>query len=458
MVLSHLWSGPMNRIFPALLLVLLLTSCAPAAVSAPTSTINPGGTQVVTQTIAPPLPTGTPSIPPTIAPSQTVEVKLADLPQTKAAVDQFAAAMKAAGVQVDADQVRQGLTTKVITGKDGKKYEIAVTQNGYPLMKRKEVGEWKEATLDNIAQMKLGWHFGAMLNLNKDFSKITTDNFGTGYGFVYWDLVQAEKGKWDFSDPDYNIRTAHDQGIDVLSGLIWGKSVPEWVKQLPAGDLRAAMVDYIQQVMKHNQGQVSRWIVYNEAAYHGNGDVYWNKLGGIEAVRLAFSTARKIDPNAKLIYNDYANFDGASSPGDSARLTILQSIIPQLQMDGNIDGIGLQVVSRTLDFDPNKLRKTLDILSKYNLPILITEYSILINGENTPDNMVKQAEVAAKVIKIFKEYQNVVEIIAFPLEDRLANKIYMPNSNSGLWKKTESGTYIPKPIVYEMMRAMIEDK
>ncbi len=440
---------------------LALTACGVKATDLPTTTTVPTANPSAT----PILPTTTTT--PTVAPSPTLEVKLVDLPQTKAAVDQFAAAMKSAGVQADSDQIRLGLTTKEITGKDGKKYEIASShidpdlkkqgealEGNYPLMIKTDGGWWK-ATLENLSMIR-GWHFGAMLNLNKDFHDITLDNFGTGYAFNYWDIVHAEKSSWDFSDPDYNIRTAHDQGIDVLSGILWGKSVPDWVKQLPEAELRSEMIEYIQQVMKHNKGQVERWIVYNEANYHSGKDVYWNNLGGVEVVRLAFSTARQTDSNGKLIYSDYTNFDGASSPWDKDRLAVMETVISQLKADGSIDGIALQVTSRMSDFDPNKLRKTLDILSKYDLPIHITEFSILINGENTPANLVKQNEVAEEAIEIFKEYPLVTEVIAFPLEDRLANTMYTPNANSGLWLKTDSG-YIPKPIVFGMMKGLVEE-
>jgi GH35 family endo-1,4-beta-xylanase len=448
-----------KKIITVLLVAFIVVSCAPAAKVVPTETPVP----MLTFTPEPPTSTFTPVVPtPTSTPIPPIET----LPVTQKSVSQFASSMQTAGINITAEQIlQQGLEIKTITGADRKQYEIAIThldpdpnqrgetlEGDYPLMMKTEKG-WDEATLKNMAQLK-GMEFGAMLNLNKDFHDITINNFGTGYAFDYWDIVQAEKGKWDFSDPDYNIRTAHSQGIDVLSGIIWGKSTPDWVKQLQEEELRAATIDYIQQVMEHNKGQVRRWIVYNEATLHGNDDIFWNKLEGIEAVRLAFATARKTDSSAELIYSDFTNIDSASN--DKDRLPTIESIVSQIQKDGNLDGIALQVVSRTSDFDAKKLRRTLDALSKYNLPIHITEFSILINGENTPNNMAKQAEVAAEVISILREYPNVVEVIAFPLEDRIANKIYLPNSNSGLWLKTDSGTYVPKPIVYTMMSVLAQ--
>jgi hypothetical protein len=102
-----------------LLVTFFLYACAPAATPAaiqPPAAVE-ASTSVPSATIAPIPPTAT--IAPTLIPSPTVEVMLADLPQTKVAVDQFAAAMKEAGIQLDAVQIRQGLTIKEITGKDG---------------------------------------------------------------------------------------------------------------------------------------------------------------------------------------------------------------------------------------------------------------------------------------------------------------------------------------------------
>jgi endo-1,4-beta-xylanase len=353
---------------------------------------------------------------------------------------------------------------EVKIGVDGKQYVVLTTsdllltttfdETGVPLLmaEQGENGEWKwkTATLDNMAQQS-GWYFGAFLNLNEDFRSITIDNFGMGNAFIDWNYVQPQKGEWDFSDPDYNINTASQSGMLILANLIWGNNIAEWAKQDP--DLRAVMVDYITQVMTHYKGRVKIWNVYNEAQLHGTDDDFWNELDGIEAVRDAYRTARAVDPRATLLYNDYVDLDGTRSRD---RLPTFEEVVSQIKQDGNLDAIGLQIVGRPEGSELDKLRKILDALSKYDLPIYITEFSI-INGENTPDNLERQAKVAVNVISVLKDYDNVAGIVAFPLEDRISNLIYLPNSNSGLWLKTESGGYIPKPIVYAMMRVLIEE-
>jgi hypothetical protein len=65
--------------------------------------------------------------------------------------------------------------------------------------------------------------------------------------------------------------------------------------------------------------------------------------------------------------------------------------------------------------------------------------------------------VAAEMIQIFREF-GVESVTAFPLEDRIANMIYLENSNSGLWMKNEDGSYTMKPVVWEMKKALAEDQ
>ena len=134
------------------------TRVKPTDLPIPTQTLVPTATLTFTPTPTPPTPTAAP----TMTPSPTIEVKMADLPQTKAAVDQFAAAMQSAGLETNAEQIRQGLTTKEITGKDGGKYEIALTQDGYPLM-IKIGGEWTSDTARTIFN-SLGPKLGGMVD------------------------------------------------------------------------------------------------------------------------------------------------------------------------------------------------------------------------------------------------------------------------------------------------------
>lgn len=452
------------------LIVLFACALSLAACSSPT----PAPETISTATIAPsPAPTTT-SIstePPTLtvaptltpAPTSTPIPPLVALPVTKSSVSQFVNAMKTAGIDISVEQIlQQGLETRTITGAGSIQQEIAsvwldpdpsqqgeALEGSYPLLIKTEEG-WEQATLKNLAPIS-GMKFGALLNLNKDFHSITIDNFATGNAYIDWNLVQAKKGVWDFSDPGYNIETAYSNGISIMANLIWAKNIADWAKQ--DSDLHAVMVDYITQVMTHYKGTVGTWNVYNEAhRIKAEDDVFWRKLG-IQGVRDAYSTARVVDPEAKLLYCDFMDLEGYE---DVHYPPIIDTVVSQLQQDGTIDGISFQVTGRIKRLDIGKLTAALEFLKKYNLPIHISEFSIIIEGENSPENLKEQARIGANVIRILQQY-NVVEVIAFGLEDRLTNNIYkMDNANAGFWLKTESGDYIPKPIVYTMMAVLTE--
>jgi hypothetical protein len=86
-----------KAIITVFLVTFVITSRTPAATPTPIQTPAAVETSTsalsATLTLIPPTETSAP----TPTPSPTIEVKLADLPQTKAAVDQFAAAMKSVG-------------------------------------------------------------------------------------------------------------------------------------------------------------------------------------------------------------------------------------------------------------------------------------------------------------------------------------------------------------------------
>jgi len=294
--------------------------------------------------------------------------------------------------------------------------------------------------------------FGALLNLNRDFRDITLDNFATGNAYIDWNLVQPEKGKWDFSDPGYNIDLAHENGFSIMANLIWGKNIADWARQ--DADLHAVMLDYITDVMTHYKGKVDTWSVFNEANRDPN-DIFWNQLG-MQGVRDAYATARAVDPDARLLYNDFVDLEGWVMVHNPP---IIDEVVSQLKQDGTIDGIALQVTGRTQRLDIDKVKAMLETYKQYDLPLIIPEFSVIIEGDNTPENLKQQAQVGAEVIAALRECDCVVEVIAFGLEDRVTNKIYkLDNANAGFWLKTETGTYIPKPIVYEMLAVLAADE
>lgn len=88
---------------------------------------------------------------------------------------------------------------------------------------------------------------------------------------VYWDLVEREQGRYDWSDIDWQLAEAQKRGADVI--LTIGQRVPRWPEcHIPAwanGEeerRQAAMLHFMSKAVERykNSSAVSMWQVENE--------------------------------------------------------------------------------------------------------------------------------------------------------------------------------------------------
>jgi hypothetical protein len=137
-------SMKIKNIVTVLLVSFILASCATVAKVVPVETAIP------TSTFTP--------IPPTIEPSPTTELPLEQQPATIQAAEALAAALSQAGIPTTQEQIlQQGLTVTQREGFDFTdvtetrkiNYEIAYTQDNFPLMIKIDGRDWKPANFEN---------------------------------------------------------------------------------------------------------------------------------------------------------------------------------------------------------------------------------------------------------------------------------------------------------------------
>jgi endo-1,4-beta-xylanase len=94
--------------------------------------------------------------------------------------------------------------------------------------------------------------------------------------------------------------------------LCWHEQLPLWFAAVANKEnARSLLTQHIQTVAGRYAGRVHSWDVVNEAVHvpdgHSDGlrNSPWLDLIGPEYIELAFITAAKADPQAKLTYNDY---------------------------------------------------------------------------------------------------------------------------------------------------------
>lgn len=194
-------------------------------------------------------------------------------------------------------------------------------------------------------------------NINTNGQTIS-DNFNMVIpGYFSWGWIRRngqDVNTIDLGAADKWANFAFSKGMRVRNGnpLVYNVDLPDWLTKgnFTKEQLSQILTDHVSTVVGHYKGKASEWIVANEAyiyyqGYKGiqtkingsNADFpFATQIGG-DYIDLAFQAARKADPNATLIYNDF----GIEVGGPKADW-IFENV-KRLKDKGLVDAVGFQM-------------------------------------------------------------------------------------------------------------------
>lgn len=197
----------------------------------------------------------------------------------------------------------------------------------------------------------------------KNFNSAVTENA------VKWLSMEREKGKVDYSVVDGMLAWSEKNNIPLRGhNLFWGihKFVQPWLMEMDDAELRKTLQHRAESVTKRYAGRFAEYDLNNEMV-HGN---FYEERLGPEITKDMAAWAHNGDPKAKLYVNDYDILTGKKLPEYMAQIRkLLSQGVP-------IAGIGVQGHLHSDTFDRNELRRALDSLAIFKLPIKITEFNI----------------------------------------------------------------------------------
>lgn len=230
-----------------------------------------------------------------------------------------------------------------------------------------------------------------------------------------WDATEPTRGQFTFGAGDQVVAGAVAASQSVRGHtLVWHNQTPAWVQDLPADQLRQAMLDHIREVAGHYRGKVFAWDVVNEA-FEENGtrrQSFWQQKLGDGYIAEAFRAARAADPSAKLYYNDY-NIDGLGAKSDA-----VYELVRSFKQQGvPIDGVGLQA-HLLLGGVPSSMQQNIQRFADLGVDVAITELDVRMNLPSDAAKLATQAADYRAVARACLAVTRCVGITTWALSDK----------------------------------------
>jgi GH35 family endo-1,4-beta-xylanase len=277
----------------------------------------------------------------------------------------------------------------------------------------------------------------------------------------YWPMYEPRRGEPQHAHAEQVARWCRQQGI-LSKGhpLAWNFADPAWLPN-DSDAIRRLQMARIDDCVSRFAGLIDRWDVVNEAtdferAEFVKGDApkmsaMWQKTGRMEFTRECFAHARKANPKAILVINDYRT--------DPAYERVVEQLVDS---KGNrmYDVIGIQSHMHGGTWSTRQIWNVCQRFARFGVPLHFTETTIL-SGErkwddrghggwpSTPDGEAYQAQEVVRFYTVLFSHPAVQAITWWDFSDAQAWK----GAPAGLVRKDMS----PKP-AYRELRNLVKGK
>lgn len=197
----------------------------------------------------------------------------------------------------------------------------------------------------------------------------------------YWGRFEPERGKPDTANMLATAKWWQSHGVQLKGHpLCWHTVTAPWLLDgLSDEEILRLQLERIWRDVSDFAGVIDTWDVINEAVIMPIFDRYDNGItrickreGQIELVRKVFDEARRANPNATLLIND---FDMSEDYSDLIKKLLDEGI--------KIDALGLQSHMHQGMWSVEKTLEVLERFSTFGLPLHFTEIN-LVSGEIMP--------------------------------------------------------------------------
>lgn len=222
-----------------------------------------------------------------------------------------------------------------------------------------------------------------------------------------WEALRHDQPRFDFSGADELVAFAQ-ANKKALRGhtLLWGEALPNWAREMTTrAEAERELVNHIEIVVDRYKGKIATWDVVNEVIKYDPleggpwRDTIWQRLLGPDHVDIAFRTAARVDPKARLVLNDF-HFE-EPDPGAAARRKVALDICRRLKDKGiPVHGVGMQAhLYADKGIDVDGVQRFMRDLDELGLDVEITELDVI--DWKLPADAAKRDKTAAALVSTF---------------------------------------------------------
>ncbi len=274
----------------------------------------------------------------------------------------------------------------------------------------------------------------------------------------YWPTYEPRPGEPDHRHTEEVARWCQEHGI-ITKGhpLAWNFADPRWLPDEPQ-EIRRLQMARIHDCVSRFTGLIDRWDVVNEVANYDRPHLFrrapkmtgmWQQVGQMEFTKECFAHARKANPKATLLINDYET-------GPAYERVIERLVDPTGKP--LYDVIGIQSHMHVGTWPNGKIWEICERFSRFKVPLHFTETTIL-SGEtgwekrgrwqSSPEGEAFQAKEVERFYTMLFSHPAVEAITWWDLSDHHA----WQGAPAGLLRADMT----PKP-AYEKLLQLIKEK
>ena len=272
----------------------------------------------------------------------------------------------------------------------------------------------------------------------------------------YWWYYEREKGKPDDARTEEIVRWCKANNVTTKGHpLAWNWVEQDWLPDTPEAAMQAQF-DRIEHCARQFKGKIDIWDVVNEATHYDRPECLQKapklteairRMGVGAYVRGAFTAARKGNPQATLVINDYRT--------DPA---FAQNVISELIDESKkplYDVIGIQSHMHGGYWGPPRAWEVCEYFAKFEKPLHFTE-TTLISGPRTQQGWLTTPEGEERQAKEVVEFYRV--LFSHPAVQAIT---WWDFTDQGAWQGAPAGfvraDMTPKP-AYEQLLQLVKGK